>query len=57
MMFSFSANCEHDYTITIGNDQVLYYADFYFELRTMQYNIKFEKFIFEFKSFIKFMLL
>ena len=39
-------NSEHyDYTITIGNDQVLYYADFYFELRTMQYNIKFEKFI------------
>ena len=29
----------------MGNDQMLYYADFYFELRTMQYNIKFEKFI------------
>ena len=41
-----NTNSDHyDYTITIGNDQVLYYADFYFELRTMQYNIKFEKFI------------
>ena len=40
-----SASTHYDYTITLGNDQFLYYADFYFELRTMQYNIKFEKFI------------
>ena len=40
-------NSDHyDYTITIGKEQMLYYADFYFELRTMHYNIKFEKFIF-----------
>ena len=35
----------YDYTITIGNDLNLLYADFYFELRTMQYNVKFEKFV------------
>lgn len=35
----------YDYTITIGNDETLLYADFYFELRTMQYNVKFEKFV------------
>ena len=40
-----SASTHYDYTITIGNDQFLYYADFYFELRTMQYNIRFEKFV------------
>lgn len=35
----------YDYTITLGNDTLLFYCDFYFELKSMQYNIKFNKFV------------
>ena len=35
----------YDYTLTVGNESVLYYCDFYFELKSMQYNIQFNKFV------------
>ena len=39
-----AASNHYDYTITIGNDLNLLYTDFYSELRSMQYNVKFKKF-------------
>ena len=42
-----------DYTITIANNSTLYYVDFYFELRSMQYNMKSTKFIFPSTGFIR----
>ena len=34
----------YDYTLTIANNFQLFYLDFYFELRSMQYNMKYNKF-------------
>ncbi|MCQ2816524.1 MAG: WD40 repeat domain-containing protein [archaeon] len=35
----------YDYTITITNNSALSYLDFYFELRTMQYNVRNNNFV------------
>ena len=35
----------YDYTITIANNSTLFYVDFFFELKSMQYNMKYTKFI------------
>lgn len=42
-----------DYTITIGNNTTLFYLNFYFELRTMQYNVKYSNFTLPSTGFVR----
>ena len=42
-----------DYTITIANNTTLFYLEFYFELRTMQYNVKYSNFTLPSTGFIR----
>lgn len=42
-----------DYTITIANNTTLFYLDFYFELKTMQYNVKYNNFKLPSTGFIR----
>ena len=43
----------YDYTITIGNNTTLFYLNFYFELRTMQYNVKYSNFTLPSTGFVR----
>ena len=42
-----------DYTITIANNTTLFYLNYFFELRTMQYNVKYSNFTLPSTGFVR----